>query len=338
MNRILVIVLCLLLYLVSASPVFSVQYEVRDLGALAAFGESFSINNCGQFVVEGDSRVNDIDGQAFDLGTIWPGADITIYDINDGAQVALYVSGVTYRWSSATGPVNLGGPPYTIKSCPAGMNKSGDIAGWAYESDEQHGVLWRSDGSIVDLGPGSASDINDSGQAVGVSVSSRAGVVWDSDGSIRTTIGDVHPAAINNAGQVVGNRWKGANRRVAFCWTNTVTDLPLLPGATYAQLMSDVYDINQSGQMIGFSVDALGRRRAVLWDNDHSVIDLGALPGYTWSTACAINDLGWIVGYSSTAAWGGDSRLTLWTPIPEPSSLLALAAGLLPLGLRRRRR
>jgi probable HAF family extracellular repeat protein len=61
----------------------------------------------------------------------------------------------------------------------------------------------------------------------------------------------------------------------------------------------------------------------------YAIIDLGALGGLN-SEALGINNLGQVVGWAETSS--GPWRAVLWTPIPEPTSLLALLCGLGGLG------
>jgi probable HAF family extracellular repeat protein len=74
----------------------------------------------------------------------------------------------------------------------------------------------------------------------------------------------------------------------------TITDLGSLGGGyTYAA------DLNEAGQVVGYSDTGTGDSRAFLW-NSGTMIDLGTLGGSS-SYATAVNDLGQVVGYSYLA-------------------------------------
>jgi probable HAF family extracellular repeat protein len=70
-------------------------------------------------------------------------------------------------------------------------------------------------------------------------------------------------------------------------------------------------DMNASGQVVGYSLTAEGRRHAFSWTRDGGIVDLGTLGG-TSSNASAVNDAGVVVGN----AWiAGDAyvRAFAWT-------------------------
>jgi len=71
---------------------------------------------------------------------------------------------------------------------------------------------------------------------------------------------------------------------------------------------SEALDINESGQIVGWSFLPSGDWHAVLWDNGE-IIDLGTLGGPD-SEARGINNLGQVVGWSRTAE--GPSHAFLW--------------------------
>lgn len=132
---------------------------------------------------------------------------------------------------------------------------------------------------------------------------------------------------INETGQVVGyftipngTNPDGTKREIkrAFTWQdanqNGISDpgeMQLLtPLSTRNGRDSVAEELNALGQVVGYSLDGSGRRRAVLWQNG-TVIDLGTLGGDS-AQANAINDLGKIVGYAKNS--DGYDRATAWNP------------------------
>ncbi|NIR03362.1 MAG: PEP-CTERM sorting domain-containing protein, partial [Gemmatimonadales bacterium] len=93
-------------------------------------------------------------------------------------------------------------------------------------------------------------------------------------------------------------------------------------------------DINDSGQVVGWSKLSDTNFRALLWDADGGMSDLndlldGSATGWTLASAEGINNLGQIAG---VGFHDGQVRAFLLTPVPEPSSALAVLYGLGGLG------
>jgi probable HAF family extracellular repeat protein len=80
-----------------------------------------------------------------------------------------------------------------------------------------------------------------------------------------------------------------------------MTDLGSLGGGR-----SGAIGINNSGQVVGFSLDATQHQRAFLWDSTHGMTDLGATSEF--AEAYAINANGSVVGA------GGFPLGFAWTP------------------------
>lgn len=116
--------------------------------------------------------------------------------------------------------------------------------------------------------------------------------------------------SINAAGISVGFTTSDSGQVVACSW-DTGGNITLLPslGGTYGV----AYDVNDSGQIVGFSVTNNQREAGAIWGPDGTVRSLGALPGYSQGMPCAINSSGQVVGYSSFGP-AGDGPITLWNP------------------------
>jgi probable HAF family extracellular repeat protein len=98
---------------------------------------------------------------------------------------------------------------------------------------------------------------------------------------------------INNAGQVVGTNFIDYQ---AVMWDNgVITPLDTLGGS-----MTEAYDINDDGQIVGMAETPDENLRAVLWDNG-TPIDLGTLDNQPRSFAIAINSAGLICGFAGTS-------------------------------------
>lgn len=87
----------------------------------------------------------------------------------------------------------------------------------------------------------------------------------------------------------------------------TVQALSVLDGYDGAA----AYDINDAGQIVGFSQNNAGTAfHATLWNTDGTTTDLGVAAGSVGSVAYAINNAGHTVGYSEASS--GLRTATLW--------------------------
>ena len=307
------------------------------------------------------------------LGTLWGGYS-QAYGISDKGEVVGIVASSAFRWSHEDGlqrlavsscayAVNESGLAVGWSDTHSGrravawnQNTMTDL-GWGYRSwanatNDSGDIVGRGgtqaflrhSGVTVDLGSGIAYDINNSGTVVGWSGGSTSlATVWFSPSNLQVIGGlpgshESLAQAINNQGQVVGwctfpgeNPWSRA-----FLWTrdNGFTDLGAPPGS----MRVEAVDINDAGSVVGVVEYDTGPS-AFLWTPELGMLDINNLldeesKDWTLRRAYGINNLGQIVGY------GVNSSVVyafLLTPIPEPSTLLALLCGLGGLALHKRR-
>jgi probable HAF family extracellular repeat protein len=191
---------------------------------------------------------------------------------------------------------NLGGPSSTGYQ----INNAGSAVGWAETvTGSQQAFTALPGGSLQSLAnsnPGSDSyayGINGEGVIVGTSyVNGQAhGTLWS--GSSVTDLGaGVYAMGINDAGTIVGSNGH------AFRMVNGVyQDLGTVAGGDW----SAAYAVNDSGTAVGCSDLASGLMRAMIWNPDGSVVQLGTLGGAN-SYATDVNDSGEVVGHAATAS------------------------------------
>jgi probable HAF family extracellular repeat protein len=198
------------------------------------------------------------------------------------------------------------------------MNSSGQVVGrYLSENWTDNAYLWEN-GQRTDLGyfggiSSFASDINEAGQIVGKFNTTKDKFnpfLWQNGEMIDLgTLGFNGGAlGINNQGQVVGYSGLALHVTHAFQWENgNMIDLGTLPGYNG----STAYDINDSGQAIGYSLNTtLKQSHATLWSKGE-VIDLGTLGG-NMSAAIAINNKGQVAGFDTVTGNGGLNHGFIW--------------------------
>ena len=215
------------------------------------------------------------------------------------------------------------------------MNSSGQVVGrYLSENWTENAYLWEN-GQRTDLGyfggiSSIASDINEAGQIVGKFNTTKEKFnpfLWQNGEMIDLgTLGFNGGAmGINNQGQVVGYSGLVFGITHAFQWENgNMIDLGTLPGYDG----STAYDINDSGQAIGYSSNSQTRQsHATLWSNGQ-ITDLGTLGG-NMSAAVAINNKGQVAGFDTVTGNGGLNHGFIWEDgqMADLNSLIAADSG-----------
>jgi probable HAF family extracellular repeat protein len=301
-----------------------------DLGTLGGPNSSVAWpvkNNGGMVAGISQTATPDPLGEAWSCAAFFPAATATGFTC----------LGFVYQDGVMTALPTLGGN----NGFAAGGNNRGQITGWAETTVHDPScvppqvlqfrpVVWGpAAGQVTELpllpgdSSGSATGINDRGQAIGISglcdqavgrFTARHAVLWE-DGAV-IDIGNLGgsswhtPMAINERGDVVGfsdlpGDDPNDSNAHAFLWTRAagIVDLGTLPGDVY----SEAHGINERRQVVGTSCNAGGACRAFVWE-DGVMFDLNALvvPGYgsVLTTAQDINDSGQITGRATDPATG----------------------------------
>jgi probable HAF family extracellular repeat protein len=304
----------------------------RGLGGQNSQG--FGVNERAQAVGQAEtSHPNGEDFCGFNaLGLPTPGATCLGFLWQNGAMAPLPTLG------GANGSANM-------------INNRGEVAGYAETNTPDPNpacsvsqfkpVLWKhrnaQELSTVSGDPdGVAASINDKGQAVGASgacgtfnpnsglylVENHA-LLWERDGSVHDlgNLGGMgglagnHACALNNEGQVVGHS-VFADKTIfhGFLWTRKrgMRDLGTLDGDPFSLALG----INDSGEVVGASLDSNFSARATLWKNG-VITDLNTLiagnPGLSLLQAVSINSRGEITGTALQTSTG-ETHAFLATP------------------------
>ena len=293
------------------------NYRVIQLSPSSAFAE---INVKGQvafteFSAGTGTRAKFYDGHTVrDLGTLG-GPNANVGALNDYGQIAgsatVDAAGEVYhayRWSKATGMVDLN-PPGSGRSFGNAINNRGWVAGAVATAPGRsplHAFRWTPASGVVDLGSfgnvSSASALNEAGTVVGYSEGPELGILgrafrWTEAGGLQSLVSISSVASegldINEAGKIVGSAsFDTSLSDQAFLWT---------PGGglqeigTAPSYLAFAQRINEKGLVTGQYYSAPVDPNGFIWSRDTGLQLIGT-PGTDTSNTGDVNNLGQVVG------------------------------------------
>jgi hypothetical protein len=222
---------------------------------------------------------------------------------------------------------NLGTPPGAGITTAVRMNNLGQVVGYSiYYSQGEPAIkpwVWTPENGFTILPPppdmflgrARAMDISDTGIIAGDG-GFDAGIAWRYENGQYETFGQVeglpiaYLGAVNDAGDVTGTSKDAqiTTEDEVFVDVNGVGTIHLTPGSAGGRGV----DINNAGQICGYSQGPLSGFGAFIWDEANGMQFLGTA-GLAYSFANDMNDLGQVVGYAQSAS-GNTINSWIYTP------------------------
>ena len=346
---------CIVVCLPAAVGLAQPQYEVVNLTKM--FGEDFTaldINNNGviagmMFIDFQTTQACIVQNGKLTMLPMYQGKhDWYPRAINDNGDVLGIgtIDGVYHTYLYSNGKVIDTGLTGTMSHAPgSGLNNAGTIVG-TFSGGPARAFTW-AEGvttilSTLSTGSSGAVGVNDAGVVVGTSQIGGVGSSYHAVKWVNGKIVDVHPAwaslaggvAVNEKGDIAGfgDAISGGQHGILWQGGNTI-QLPNFGGG-----QSQAYDINESSQVVGWATDSVGHTLGCLWEDGigYQLEDL--IPGGSGfqllQRAFAIDDSSRIltVGFTGTS-----NDYLLLNPVPEPKTVIVLAAALGLLSISRRR-
>ncbi len=265
------------------------------------------------------------DGVMNSLGDFGAGISSRALSINGHGDVAGALDGRATVFGSDGSVRDLGGALGGEYSEASSINESGMTAGTA------NGVVFFHDGTqsvlLKSLGSTYYARINDAGTVL---TDDSNDLILYSDGQLtrlpRLSDTSMSAGGINNAGQVTGTARIGIYDQ-SFVYSDgayQLIDVGALGNGSHAT------DINDKGWVVGQLIGGSVPGSVMLYRDGQahllqSLLYPAAASHWNGLTPVAINNAGQIVG---TGSYNGHLRSFIATPVPEPSALMLMLAGL----------
>lgn len=341
-------VLAMLLMFAACASLYAMAYRANKLiTPVGATSTAHAANESGQVVGELD-YARAVTAVVWDKSGVLSTPlteDSWAFDINHSGEVLGTFRGGDgyshpYVWRPGIGVTDLF-PVLGGRLSADAINDDGCIAGTDETAWPQMKAFVLDAASNIQYVP---TDDADRSWAVGISESGTvAGTVavngvsshpflWNPRSGLSIMFPDVQNTgaiAISSSGVLLASTSRPDHSSELFIWSEQFGKRTL--GISTDQNTIGACAVNDSGMVTGVLASPGGPEKAFVWSPDTGFTVLGE--GHPYD----INNAGWIVGQMG---WDMNGQAVLWEPVPEPSTLLTLGMGILPLAgvvIRRRR-